>query len=285
MKNIIKLLSTVFLVSFLFSSCKKQIAEIDYLGGTAPAVTASSTAPIVLLIANKDNPAISFTWTNPNYQFTTGISSQDVSFTLQFDTTGSNFTNPKKQEVVISKNLFTTLTVKDLNLVFTKMELGYGVPHNVEIRVKSSLANGSVPLYSNVIKIVITPYLDFAVEPPGTAAQLYLDGNLWIVGDAVASGWSNPLPSPFDASQKFARVTPTDILHYQATITFNASGGYKLIQIQGDWNTQYHAIDGTAKLSGNFEKKNSDPQFPTPGPGNYKVEVNFATGKYTLTKL
>jgi hypothetical protein len=150
------------------------------------------------------------------------------------------------------------------------------------------LLNGTVPLYSNVLKISINNYLDFVVEPPGTTTvnPIYSDGNLWIVGDAVASGWSNPLPNPFDVSQKFSRVGGvSDVLHYQANITFNASGGYKLIQKQGEWSTQYHAMDGTAKLSGDFEKKDSDPQFPSPGAGLYKVEINFQTGTYKLTKL
>src|SRR6266436_2892588 len=103
MKNILKTLSAFILVSLLFAACKKQISEIQYLGGTTPVLTASSTAPQVLLPVNKDNPAVSFSWTNPNYQFSTGISSQDVSYTLQIDTLGSNFKDVS--ETVIAKDL------------------------------------------------------------------------------------------------------------------------------------------------------------------------------------
>lgn len=286
MKNVIKLLFTTIVSTAFLLSCKKDENKIYFEGGTNPLLTASSTAPMVLLLANKDKPAITFSWTNPNYMFTTGVSSQSVNYILQVDTTGANFTNPKRQEKAIDKDLSIALTVKEVNNFLTKMELAHSVPHNIEFRIKSSLANGSVPLYSNVVKITITPYLDFVVEPPGTAANQYLDGSLWIVGDAVASGWSNPLPAPYDVSQRFTRAAgPTDVLHYVATITFNATGGYKLIQTQGVWSTQYHALDGTAKLSGDFEKKDSDPQFPSPGAGNYKVEINFQTGSYKLTKL
>jgi starch-binding outer membrane protein SusE/F len=286
MKNILKLLFGTIFTAAIILSCKKDENKVYFEGGTPPLLSASSVAPMVLLIANKDNPAITFTWTNPNYKFNTGVSSQNVTYILQVDTTGANFTNPKMQERSISNDLSVALTVKELNTFLTKLELAAGVSHNIEFRVKSTLVNGSVPLYSNVLKISINNYLDFVVEPPGTVAQQYLDGNLWIVGDAVASGWSNPLPSPYDVSQKFSRVAgPSDVLHYQATITFNATGGYKLIQTQGVWSTQYHALDGTAKLSGDFEKKDSDPQFPSPGAGNYKVEFNFQTGTYKLTKL
>ena len=285
MKNLIKSLFTFSVLSVLLVSCKKDENQVYFNGGTNPVLTASSTTALVLLNANKANHAVTFSWTNPNYQFNTGSSSQDVTYTLQVDTTGANFTSANKQEKSISKDLSIALTVSDVNFFLTKMALTSGVAHNMEFRIKSTLTNSSVPLYSNVIKISVNNYLDFAVEPPGTSAAQYLDGNLWILGDAVASGWSNPLPSPYDVSQKFARAGGVnDVLHYVATVNFNATGGYKLIQTQGVWATQYHALDGTAKLSGDFEKKDSDPQFPSPGAGLYKVEINFQTGKYTLTK-
>lgn len=288
MKNFVKsILSTVFLAAVLLS-CKKDENQVYFQGGTNPVMSASSTAALVLLSANKDNPAVKFMWTNPNYQFNTGISSQDVTYILQVDNAGANFNSSKKQEMAISNDLSVTLTVKEMNTFLTKMELQSGVPHDMEFRIKSTLVNGTVPLYSNVLKISVNNYLDFVVEPPGTstATPQYSDGNLWIVGDAVASGWSNPLPAPYDNTQKFTRAGgATDVLHYEANITFNATGGYKLIQTQGVWSTQYHALDGTAKLSGNFEKKDSDPQFPSPGAGLYKVEINFQTGSYKLTKL
>lgn len=282
MKNSIKLLVGTIFTAAVFLACKKDEYKVYFEGGTAPVFSASSTTPMVLLIGNKDNQAITFSWTNPDYQFNTGNSSQNVTYILQVDISGANFASPKKQERSISNDLSVNLTVKELNTFLTKLELTAGVPHDIEFRIKSSLINGAVPLYSNVLKININPYLDFLVEPPGTPGNLYADGDLWVVGDAVASGWSNPLPTPYDVTQKFTKL---DLLHYEATITFNATGAYKLIQVQGVWSSQYHALDGNAKLSGDFEKKDADPAFPSPGPGNYKVEVNFQTGTYKLTKL
>ena len=280
MKNIFKLL-LIALLAGSFSSCEKDENRITFEGGTSPVLTASSTTPMVLLIGNKDNFALRFNWTNPDYKFSTGVSSQDVTYTLQVDLEGNDFKSAKLQERAIANELELSLTVKGLNDFFTLMELPAGVAYNTEFRIKSTLGNGSVPLYSNVIKMSVTPYLDFIVEPPGTLALNYDDGELWMVGDAVASGWSNPLPPPYDVTQKFTRL---DVLRYEAMITFNPSGGYKLIQKQGVWATQYHALDGTAALSGDFEKRDADPQFPSPGAGLYKVEVNFQTGKYKLTK-
>lgn len=282
MKSILKLLIGSLFLGVAFTSCKKEENKIYYEGGTAPVLSASSTATMVLNKDYKDDVAIKFSWTNPNYMFTTGVSSQDVTYTLQVDTAGKNFTSAGIQERAIAKDLSVTLTVKELNAFLSKMELKAGVAYNMEFRVKASLINNTVPLFSNVLKIRITPYLDYAVEPPGTAGANYNDGELWVVGDAFAGGWNNPLQAPYNVSQKFTRI---DVLHYELTVPFNATGGYKLVQTMGVWGTQYHALDGTAALSGDFEKRDADPQFPSPGAGTYKIEVNFQTGKYKLTKL
>ncbi len=282
MKNIVKLLFGSFLLATAFSSCEKDEHRVIYEGGTPPVLTSTSTGALVLTRANQDNLAMKLSWTNPDYSFNTGISSQNVNYVLQVDTVGANFTNPKKQEQVISKELSVSMLVKDLNLFLTKMELVPGIPHNLQMRIKSTLASGAVPLYSNVFTVTVTPYLDFVVEPPGTAAAGYNDGELWVVGDASPGGWNNPLLAPYNVSQKFTKISVT---LYTLDMTFNATGGYKLVQTMGVWGTQYHALDGTAKFSGDFEKRDADPQFPSPGLGLHRVVVNFATGKYTVTKL
>lgn len=283
MKNIIKLLFGTLAITGVLTSCEKDENKVYFEGGTPPVLTPSSTSALVLSRATENNVGLVLSWTNPNYMFNTGVSSQDVTYILQVDTAGANFTNPKKQEKSIARDLSVSLTVKDLNTFFTKMELVHSTPHTIQMRIKATLINESVPLYSNVIEIVYTPYLDFVVEPPGTG-PFYTDGQLWIVGDATANGWSNPLPPPYDNSQKFSRVLGS-VTKYTLDINFNATGGYKLIQAQGVWSSQYHALDGTAKFSGEFEKRDADPQFPSPGAGLHRVEVNFQTGRYTVTKL
>jgi hypothetical protein len=127
--------------------------------------------------------------------------------------------------------------------------------------------------------------LDFAVEPPGTEAGGYNDAGLWAIGDAFASGWSNPMGAPYNVTQKFRRDASNPLLYVLDDVTFNAGGYYKLIQAQGVWGTQYHALAPAAPLGGEFEKRDADPAFQSPGAGRYKIEVNFQTGKYKLTRL
>jgi hypothetical protein len=277
MKNRLSLLLSFSLLLGLLS-CKKEENIIYYEGGTEPVLTASSTTPQVLTKSTENNFALRFDWTNPNYRTTTGISSHDVIYILEADTTGSNFSNPRKAQVSISKDLSREFTVKELNSLFgiKQLNLVDGIPHNIEFRIKSTLVGTAVPLYSNVIKMVITPYLDVAVAIP-TA------GTLWIVGDATSNGWSNPLPAPYVASQKFTKVSNT---LYELTLAMPGGGNYKLIQENGVWGTQYHMLTGGTWSGGDFEMRDADPGFPgPPTAGNYKISVDFITGKYTVVKL
>lgn len=270
-----------FSAALLFAACEKDENKVVFEGGTNPVLTASSTAPVVLLKERLNDEAIKFTWTNPDYRFNTGVSSQTVTYILQIDSTGKNFSSSRLQEATYIAELGKTFTVKEFNGFFTKMELQASTEHTVDIRLKATLDNGSVALISNQITLKVTPYLDFAVEPPGTAANNYNDGNLWVIGDCFgAPNWTNPLPAPQDVKHKFTRI---DIMHYELIIDFVGTGGYKMIQVPGEWSSQYHAIIANTALTGEFEKRDADPQFASPGAGRYKIEVNFQTGKYKLT--
>lgn len=285
MKKIIQSFAFTLAFAAVITACKKEENQVVFEGGTAPVLSISNPGPFVLLKDRKDDLATTVSWTNPDYTFNTGVSSQTVNYVLQVDSVGKNFSSPRLQEQSFTADLEKVMTVKDLNSYLSRMELAAGVRHKVEMRIKAALASGAGVLYSNVITVEATPYLDFAVEPPGTAAANYADGNLWVIGDCFGTpNWTNPLPSPQDVTHKFTKI---DLLHYELTINLVSGGGYKMIQEQGVWGTQYHAIDGSAgaAMEGAFEKRDADPQFPSPGAGRYKIEVNFQTGKYKLTRL
>ena len=281
MKRIFKLSALALLAALLITSCKKEENKVVYEGGTPPVLNAASTAPVVLLKVNENNVVNTFSWTNPNYKFNTGVSSQDVTYTLQIDTTGSNFTNPHLGEKVISKSLSTTLTVKELNsLLLGPMLLQEDMPHNLEFRLKATLTGSTVPLYSNVIKIIATPYLDVVVTlPKDLPTPNANDGSLFLVGDATAGGWNNPVPVP---SQKFTQTSSTT---YQ--ITTNLIGGkqYLLLPKNGDWSNKYAVASNSVPglSSGGAFGANLSDNFPGPATsGLYKIVVNFKTGQFTV---
>ena len=94
MKHISQLLfSSVLLL--VITSCEKAENKIFFEGGTPPQLSAS-TANVVLEPGSESNIALVLNWTNPDYKFTTGISSQDVTYTLEMDTLGGNFSSSNK---------------------------------------------------------------------------------------------------------------------------------------------------------------------------------------------
>jgi len=276
MKKKFKYMFLCLLLASLAWSCQKDEVKIFLDEGTSPVLTANETA-LVLTDATKNEEAVTFYWTNPDYSFTTGVSSQDVTYYLEIDTVGANFTNPNKLTVSISSELSYTFSVGTLNgYLSNTMLLETGISHNLEFRIKSTLVNNTAALYSNVLQMTATPYMPPPLVPVPT------EGTLWLVGNAAAGGWNNPLLSPYDVTQKFTKVKET---LYELTIDFLGGGGYKLVQKMGVWGSQYHALDGSVVSGGAFEMKDSDPQFPGPATaGTYKVTVDFQLGKYYVVK-
>src|SRR4030095_10027010 len=102
MKNIFKALFYCGLL-LAIESCKKAENKIYFEGGTAPVLSASKTV-VSLEPGSESTTAIVFNWTNPDYRFTTGLSSQDVSFTIEMDTAGGGFNSKIKYTTVIAKD-------------------------------------------------------------------------------------------------------------------------------------------------------------------------------------
>ncbi len=280
MKNISKFLFLLSFVITIIYSCKKDEKKDYFEGGTPPVLTASQSDSIPLSYTNRDNEAARFSWTNPNYQFTTGVSSQDVTYQLEIDTTGSNFTNSKRQTVTVSKDLSKSFTQGEFNdFLLNQLQLDASVTHNIEVRITSKIGS-SVPLYSNVLKYTVMPYAIPPKVAPPTTGRLYIVGNATPGGDA--SGWNNPVPVP---SQEFTMISPT---LYEITIPLIGGKEYLFLPLNGDWGHKYAVRDNT--IPGLSEGGDFGFDFPQnfPGPaasGNYKISVDFQRGKFTVTKL
>jgi hypothetical protein len=274
MKKIFQQLTIAISAMAIFASCSKEEDREIFLGGKAPVLSASVSGTIPLGFVTENNAAVKFSWTNPDYDFASGISSQDVNYTLEIDVAGKSFNSPNKKAVSISKELSVSYTQKEFNIILSDLQLKLNAPAAVDVRIIASLGASATSLVSNVMKFNVTPFAPPPKVPVPTA------GTLWIIGDAVASSWNNPLPSPFDASQKFTKVSET---LYELVANFVGGGAYKLIQENGVWGTQYHMVEGNAN-GGTFEKKDADPAFVGPVAGKYKISIDFQAGKFTVTK-
>ncbi|MFY8126955.1 MAG: SusE domain-containing protein [Chitinophagaceae bacterium] len=111
-----------------------------------------------------------------------------------------------------------------------------------------------------------------------------LPNNLFIVGGATPGSWSNPVPVP---SQQFTRLNSCEF--EIASLNLNqANGMYLFLPVNGSWSEKYGGVGSSNgsndPLSDSFKAGGSDLRAPSVA-GNYKINVNFATTKFNLTKL
>ncbi len=275
-----KLLIPIGLSLLLLGSCKKQETQVFYEGGTTSVLSANLKDTIPLVPSDSLSTAITFAYTNPNYIFSNGISSQNVTYSIQVDTVGSNFSNPALQTVTGDLGLSTSMTVKDLNkLIAGKLGLAFGQNHKIQVRLITSLGTNQAQLISNSLSFDVTPYAPPPLITPPTT------GTLFIVGSATpggsASGWNNPIDASNLSIQQFTQVSPTE---YKITIPLIGAGEYKLIAKSGSWGEQWSVAtqDDPTEIYGGSFISNGNNNLAPPTSGTYDIDVNFQTGKFTV---
>jgi starch-binding outer membrane protein SusE/F len=269
----------------IYSACKKDETNVSFTGGTAPVLTSSvaNSDTIPLIPADSAKQAIAFSWTNPNYAFSDGISSQNVTYSLEFDTAGANFTSPTMQTVTLSSDLATNFTVTQLNsLVANGLQVAFHQPHTIQVRMVSSLApytSGSasvVPLSSNVFNYIVTPY------PPPPAVAPPSSDTLYITGNATAEGWMVSGSAASVSGQGLTRISPT---LYTITLPLIGGGQFLLVPVAGSWGSKYATASSSSSSTGGTFAFNAANNFNGPGAsGTYTVTFNFQTGVYTITQ-
>src|SRR5450432_107299 len=270
----------------LLNACVKDETKVEFLGGTVPALSSTAGDTIPLPVTDTSSVAVIFKWTNPNYQFSNGISSMNVTYYLQVDTLGANFGSPKMQTVAINSSLEKAFTVAGFNaLVGNGLQLSFGDPHHIQVRIQSfiqpftSASPVTGTLYSDTLNYVVTPF----APPPAVAPPA--SGTLFIVGSAVPVGaWSNPItPSTQVPIQQFTQISPTE---YTITASIVGGGEYKFIAVNGSWGDQWSVAvndDPSAINGGPFVFNGKNTLAPS-ASGTYVIDVNFQTGLFSLTK-
>lgn len=267
------------LAAVFFTGCEKDENRVIFEGGTEPELSANRTGSIPIAYNTRGDEAVTFSWTNPEYQFNTGVSSQDVNYILEIDTAGADFSSPNIKRVAISKNLSVTFTQGDINdILLNQLGLEVNRNYSVEVRVISSLGNNNVGrLVSNTLGFTVRTYsIPPKVTPPGTAPD-YADGNLFIVGSATPGGWNNPVPVP---TQKFTRISAT---LYEIIVQLNG-GSYLFLPINGFWGAKYGCLgaNNTNNPAGDDFKPEGGDMLAPAAAGLYKITVDFQRGKFTV---
>lgn len=256
----------------ILSSCEKDEVKVTFEGGTPPVLTVSSTNTVVLSKSNENFSSLQFHWTNPNFEFSNGVNTQDILYTLQVDTVGSNFSNPRAIQLSFSRELTTSFRVKELNTTLSSLELKDFMPHNFEFRIKATIANSTLSIYSNVVQVTISTYLDVVYPVPD---------RLFITGAATPAGWMAG-GDPIVQTQEFTKI---NTFTFQInSLQLNPSVGFLFVPVYGNWDNKYGFTgDGLANTpAGDFFRPNGNDIISPSVPKAYKITVNFKTGRFSI---
>lgn len=160
-----KSLAVASLLTLGLAACKKDEVKVTTPLGDAPVLTASSTNVGVLTRANRDNVALTYSWT----PYTIGLSDNSavvspVVYTLQMAKAGTGFAT--LQEIVVSSATASSLAIKvgELNTKLLALNLPFGQSARVDVRLKTFVAGNLPVFYSAATTLTATPY-DECVAP------------------------------------------------------------------------------------------------------------------------
>lgn len=267
----------------ILASCNKNNSSVYFNGGTDPVLASTATDSISLPLSDTTGTAVTFTWTNPNYQFSDGSSSLNVSYYLEIDTVGGNFSSPIMAQIGITSQLSITYTVAQLNAILSnRMGLAPNTPHSIQVRIQSFLAplspgtSNQATMNSNALSFTVTPYLPPpAVNPPASGA-------LYITGSATNDGWMVSGQPSSVAGQQLTQVTP---LIYKITLPLIGGQQFLLVPVAGDWGNKYATSNGNSASTGGTFSYNASNNFNGPTTsGTYTVTFYFQSGTYTITQ-
>jgi len=137
----------------VLSSCVKNDIKAYLNPGTAPMLNTTINT-LTLLQANAASNAGSFTWTAADFGYKAAIT-----YSIQFSKGGTNFASASTTDLVIGSQLSRTITVGDLNAKMQEI-ITDGIATQVQARVKADVGSGVTPIYSNVVTMTVTSYLD-----------------------------------------------------------------------------------------------------------------------------
>jgi hypothetical protein len=255
----------VLLVSL--ASCNKDEVRAVAQPGAAPTLTASATT-ITLTQPNSENDAVKYTWTPTTFGY-----QAIITYTLQFDKKGGDFSSPVS--FAAGSATTRTLTVGDLNSIYQSKGLvsatSAPTPTAIDARVVASVSSDAPTVASSVLGITATPY-SFCAQP----------AKAWsIIGDA-GNGWNpgNDIVMTYDCVNRTYSYTGP----LKATVSGNPAG-YKF-RYNGAWDAN---LGGTTSTGGALTQGGSNLSVPADKtytivltPGNIAADGTASGGSFTI---
>lgn len=239
-----KILTFSCIALLIVTSCKKDETKVTLLAQPTPATLTSSATALVLSKADAEKPAVTFSFTMPDFGFTSAVTN-----TLQIGVKGTNFVGAK--ELSFDAGVLTKMyTVSDFNALLNAMKLPTGANSDIEVRLKSQITSSTVePVYSPVVTLSVNPYT--LIIP---AAFVYVPGDY--------QGWS---PATADSL-----ISPTSNGIYEGVITYAPGGTFQFkVTPAKKWDIAYGDA-GAGKISAT-----AGDNLSVPGAGSYKLTVDL----------
>ncbi len=109
---------------------------------------------------------------------------------------------------------------------------------------------------------------------------------LFILGNATANGWNNPLQAADSLSQQFTKIGASE---FNITVFLAGDSSYKLIARNGDWTYNWGITvnnDSSMVYSGNLLYGAQSKNILAPHEsGIYTIHVNFTTGLFDVISV
>lgn len=171
------------------AACEKDEVKTVIQPGAAPTLT-SSANNITLSQSNSGNNAVTYTWTPVTFGY-----QAVVSYSLQFDKKGGDFSSPISFDAGSATT--KTLTVNDLNSVYQSKGLvsttAAPTATALDARVVASIGANAPTVTSAVLGVTATPY-SFCAQP--AAAQA------WSIIGPAGKDWNTDVALQYNCVTK-----------------------------------------------------------------------------------
>ena len=235
-----------------------NIVKIQVTPYSDPSVLTSSATSVSGTLVNAGVKSLTFSWTRSF----TGYSGA-VTYSLQYDSAGKNFTSP--HETALGVSLYTRdMTQGEINQTALDESVPGGTPGLIEYRVKAVTALGATA-YSNKVSVTISTYIPLLrFYMPGSYQTSTGNGTDWTPGDAPQF-------------VRDLRTTNSQLNRlYYLYLYLPANSEFKITPAR-DWNTSY----GIGATAGTLTSNNGG-NLKVTAAGNYRISIDVVNMKYDI---
>ena len=218
-----------------------------------PSVLTSTNSSVTCALATSTSLSNTFNWSS-SFNGYTG----NVTYTLQFDSTGKNFAS--LHEIAVGVNTFTkALTQGEMNQTALDEGVAGGTTGKIEYRIKAVTAQGATS-YSNTVSVTINSYVPIL--------RLYLPGN-YQASTGNGNDWS---PETAPELIRDIRSGALNRLYY-IYIYLPAGAQFKVTEGRS-WSLAYGGTGGILSSSGG--------NFTVSTAGVYRISIDRVNMQYDI---